>query len=82
MEDALTEAIEHDRGEPPESRLTDADFGKYADGSGFWWHLRYAHDVKNGETEASPESSGKRLSMIIRAWAKSRAWLDSREPAS
>jgi hypothetical protein len=82
MEDALTEALLWDKDELADGRLTDADFGKRADGSGFWWHLRYVRDVKNSEVEDSGQDDEKRYSMIVRAWAKSRVWLDSGEPAS
>ena len=79
MEDALTGAILRDRDEPRENRLYDADFGKYADGSGYWWTLRYTREIRNGEVEDGRQDEERRAGMIVREWAKTRARLESRE---
>lgn len=67
-EDALTGALLWLKDESADNRLMEASFGRHADGSGCWWHLRLQRDVKSGEVEDSRQDDEKRYTMVIRAW--------------
>ena len=79
MEDALTEAILWAQDEPQDNRLTDVDFGKRRDVPGFWWTMRFTRDVRDSEVTENRQDDSARVSMIVRAWTKRQAELESRE---
>lgn len=69
-EDALTAALLWLADEPRDSRLMEARFGRRADGSGCWWHLRFQRDVSSGELEDPRQDDQARFSMVVQAWNK------------
>ena len=76
MEDALTEALLWLAGEPQDSRLTEVDFGRFADRTGYWWTLKFVREVHNSEVRENHQDNEKRISLIVSAWAAVRADMD------
>jgi hypothetical protein len=68
--DALTGALLWLKDEPLDNRLMEASFGRYSDGSGCWWNLRFVREVQNGEVQDSRQDAEKRMSMVVEAWTK------------
>lgn len=67
--DALAAALLWLKDEPvQESRLLEASFGRYANGSGCWWNLRFQREVHSGEVQDSRQDDEKRMLMVIAAW--------------
>jgi hypothetical protein len=80
MEDALTEALLWLHTEPQDNQLIEAEFGAFADGSGYWWTLQFRRYVHNGEVRENRQDSEKRIGVVVRAWSKRRAELDAPGP--
>lgn len=74
LEDALADALQWDRVENADGdmELSEADFGKYADGSGFYWTIRYRKTVKNSEPDPSYQDERSRIALIVKAYAEDR----------
>jgi hypothetical protein len=68
--DALAEALLFLRLAPPDDRLYDVSFGRYADGSGCWWTMSLVTEVRNGEVQRSPEGDEKKTLAVITAWCE------------
>jgi hypothetical protein len=68
--DALTAALLWLKGEPLDNQLAEVRFGRYADGSGCWWNLRFIREVLTGEVQDSRQDDEKRISMVVAAWHK------------
>ena len=80
MEDALTEALLWLKDEPADNELSEARFGRYADGSGFWWTLDFRRYVRTGVLRENRQDNEKRIGMIVSAWSAVRPDMDrSRE---
>jgi hypothetical protein len=75
-QDALVAAIERalDMESLRTERLTEASFGRFADGSGWYWHLRFATEVGNVASIGTglPEDRKRRVAEIISAWQRAR----------
>jgi hypothetical protein len=79
MEDALTEALLWLAGEPEDNELSEAQFGSFADGSGYWWTLQFRREVHNGAVRENRQDGEKRIGVIVRAWSKRQAELQARK---
>lgn len=79
MEEALADAINWLAAEPPENRLTSAGFGRYADGTGYWWTLRLSRDIRDGAVDDPRQDNRQRLRVITTQWAKDTARLAGQE---
>ena len=66
--DVLVAALAWLHEEPPESRLSEAVFGRYADGSGCWWNLHFYREVHNGEVRDPRQDAAQKVLMVIQAW--------------
>lgn len=75
-QDALVAAVERalDLESLRTERLTDASFGRFADGSGWYWHLRFATEVGNVASvgEGLPDGRKRRVAVIVREWQTAR----------
>ena len=78
MEDALTEALLWLRDEPAGSQLTEINFGRHSDGSGYWWTLEYRRFVRNGEVRNVMQDDEDRISRVVECWSKLQAELLTR----
>lgn len=79
MEDALTEALLWLAGEPEDNQLIEAEFGAFADKTGYWWTLQFSRHVHNGEVRENRQDSEKRIGIIVRSWSKRSAELQARK---
>jgi hypothetical protein len=66
--DALVAALLWLKSAPSDDRLYEISFGRYVDGSGCWWSMKFVTEVHNGEVKASPEDDEKKYLAVIKAW--------------
>lgn len=66
--DALAAALLWLKNASRDDRLYGVAFGRYANGSGCWWTMTLATEVKNGEVQPSPEDDEKKILIVVKAW--------------